>query len=117
MKHVIRTSRRSGAIQLNRQFSVPAGETTAGNFHLLMGVNTPEVLRGEGETTGRELLQEPIPVRMGVKLQQITGVDQKAENFGFILRQTQHTPAHSKFISHEYNHRNHREHQAKSNRS
>lgn len=62
----------------------PAGKATAGNFRLLMGLNTPEVLRGEGEPTGRRILREPIPVRIGVKLQQITTVDQKAENFGVV---------------------------------
>jgi hypothetical protein len=62
----------------------PADKATAGNFRLLMSLNAPEVLRGEGTSTGRELLREPIPVRIGFKLQQITGVDQKAENFGVV---------------------------------
>jgi hypothetical protein len=62
----------------------PAGKATTGNFRLLMCLNAPEVLRGEGEPTGRELLREPIPVRIGFKLQQITAVDQKAENFGVV---------------------------------
>lgn len=62
----------------------PGGKATAGNFQLLIGLDAPEVLRGEGESTGRELLREPIPVGIGFKLQQITGVDQKAENFGVV---------------------------------
>jgi hypothetical protein len=62
----------------------PGGKATAGNFRLLIGLDAPEVLRGEGDPTGRELLQEPIPVDIGFELQQITGVDQKAENFGVV---------------------------------
>jgi len=62
----------------------PAGTTTAGNFSLVMGLNAPEVLRNEGEPTGRALLREAIPVRIGVKLQQITEVDQKSENYGVV---------------------------------
>ncbi len=68
----------------------PAGKVTAGNFRLLMGLNAPEVLRGEGEPTGLALLQEPIPVRIGVKLQQITEVDQKAENYGVVATLVMH---------------------------
>lgn len=62
----------------------PDNKATQGNYRLLMGLDAPEVLKGEGEQTRRELLREPIPVRIGIKLQQITGVDQKAENFGVV---------------------------------
>jgi len=44
----------------------------------LIGLDALELLRGEGESTGWELLREPIPVDIGFELQQITGVDQKA---------------------------------------
>lgn len=61
-----------------------SGDGTAGKYRLLIGVNSPQVLKGEGETSGRELLREGIPVSIGVKLQQITSVDQKAENYGVV---------------------------------
>jgi hypothetical protein len=60
------------------------GKSTAGNFRLIMGLNAPEIFEGEAESTGRELIRQPIPVRIGIKLQQITSVDQKAENFGVV---------------------------------
>lgn len=62
----------------------PAGKASAGSFRLLIGLNAPEVLQGQGEPTGQEILQEPIPVDFGVKLQQLTGVNQKEEHFGVV---------------------------------
>jgi len=62
----------------------PGGKATAGSYRLLIGLNAPEVMHGEGESTGREILREPIPVSIGVKMQQLTGVNQKSENFGVV---------------------------------
>jgi hypothetical protein len=68
----------------------PSGKATEGNFRLLMGLNAPEILTGEGKPTGLALLREPIPVRIGIKLQQITSVDQKAENYGVVASLVMH---------------------------
>lgn len=58
-----------------------AEEPTSGAFRLLAAINEPLPASGPVETTGRPVLQLPIPVSIGVKLQQIAAVDQKAENF------------------------------------
>ena len=68
----------------------PSGKATAGSFRLLIGLNAPEVLQGKGEPTGMEILQEAIPVSMGVKMQQLTSVNQKSENFSVVATIVMH---------------------------
>jgi hypothetical protein len=71
------------------------GTVKAGSFRLLAGIDEPAVLTGHAKPGGRPVLKQPIPVKIGLRLQQITDVDQTAENFGAVctLQMRWHDPA------------------------
>jgi hypothetical protein len=60
------------------------GANTTGDFRLLTGLNAPGVLAGNESPGGITVLQAPIPVKVGVELEQITNVDQVSENFAAV---------------------------------
>lgn len=53
-------------------------------YRLLAGIDAPPLTAGNAGPVGRPVLQTPIPVQVGVRMDQITGVDQRGENFGVV---------------------------------
>ena len=76
--------------QKSRNYSVaissnPEGKRpTSGSYRLLLGLGAPAVLQGKGEPVGRPLIREPIQVRAGIHVDQISEVNQRGENFGAV---------------------------------
>jgi hypothetical protein len=64
--------------------SIEQGRKTSGTFRLLVGINSPEVLEGKGQTVGRPLMRQPIQVGVGLRMDQISEVNQRGENFGVV---------------------------------
>ena len=60
----------------------PTKDPLSCTYRLLVGLNTPQVLTGQAAKQGWPIIQPPIPVQIGLKMHQITDVDQKGENFG-----------------------------------
>ena len=62
------------------------GDLGEGDFRLLVGIDEPTVLTGQAQPHGAQVFTGPTLVSIGVKLQQITGVDQVAENYGVVAQ-------------------------------
>jgi hypothetical protein len=54
-------------------------QVTSGDYRLVAGVNSPEVLIGGAVANSQSVLILPIPVMVGFKLQQIINIDQQNE--------------------------------------
>jgi hypothetical protein len=70
--------------QLRLAAYLDGNRQTSGEYRMVLGINAPGVLKGEVAPTEKPVLLEPLAVRVGVHLQQITGVDQVAEKFGAV---------------------------------
>jgi hypothetical protein len=68
-----------GGYYLDIRAASPGGQLTSGEFRLLAGINAPEVLEGQGQPNSESVLKLPIPVQVGLKLQQIVNIEQPDE--------------------------------------
>jgi hypothetical protein len=59
-------------------------QQTTGSYRLLIGLDAPQVLQGEGEPTGLPIIREPITVKTGIFVDQITEVNQRGENYSAV---------------------------------
>jgi hypothetical protein len=60
------------------------GTVTSGDYRLLVGINAPEVWEGRAVIVGEPALRQSTRVKVGLRLHQITNVNQKEENFGVV---------------------------------
>jgi Neurotransmitter-gated ion-channel ligand binding domain len=63
----------------------PGADRNPLDFRLRIGVNAPDILGGPAAPTGKPVVRPVTPVEIGLRLDQITGVDQRAENFGVVV--------------------------------
>ena len=57
---------------------------TTGDYRLLVGIDEPAILQGKLSSWGRPIVQLATPVKIGIQIDQITGVNQQNENFGMV---------------------------------
>jgi hypothetical protein len=58
-----------------------SGTITTGDFQALIGLNSPDVMTGQAITQGRAVLDSPIEVKVGIKMERISAVDSQNETF------------------------------------
>ena len=70
--------------QLRLSAASPGGNLTFGDYRLVLGRNVPGAINGKPAATGPAIVKAPIPVTVALKIDQVTDVDQVAENFSVV---------------------------------
>jgi hypothetical protein len=63
----------------------PGADREPLDFRLRVGVNAEDILDGPAAATGKPVVRPATPVEIGLRLDQITGIDQRAKNFGVVV--------------------------------
>jgi hypothetical protein len=61
-----------------------SGQSASGDFRVLLGINAPDVIYGKASSAGRELIRVPLEVKVSLRVDQITSISQKDENFAVV---------------------------------
>ena len=62
----------------------PKYELTAGDYRVILGINSSGVMEGEGRERGEPVIREPMEINVGFELNQVTNVNQRDENYGVV---------------------------------
>ena len=60
-------------------------QPSEGEFRLLIGTNAPDVLTGQAAPTGEDVIEKPVEVQIGVKLQQMIEVNESSEFYNAVV--------------------------------
>ena len=64
--------------------ATPGGNLTSGDYRLVLGRNVPGAINGKPAATGPAIVKAPIPVTVALRIDQVTDVDQVAENYSVV---------------------------------
>jgi hypothetical protein len=78
LEHAFTAEENSYGLEISGQ------DGTTGEYRLLIGRNVPQTLLGNVQEKGTVIARPPIEVEVGVKLQQITNIDQTGEMYGAV---------------------------------
>ncbi len=78
LQHTFSATSRDNRLVIS-SWVVSSGTPTSGEFRVLVGVNAPDVLSGSADPVGRAVIRQPIDISVGVRLEQIVGIDLKAQ--------------------------------------
>lgn len=70
--------------RLRVRATTPNGNLTSGDYRLVLGRNTPGAITGDATSSGPAIVKAPVPVTAALRIDQITDVDQVAENFSVV---------------------------------
>ena len=81
--HVLKERSANYTLQIERCCEGDEGGRSSGDFQIRAGLNA-QIESSSAEPYGSQIFRKPIEVQVGVRIDQVTVVDQKHENFGVV---------------------------------